>query len=111
MTDDLMADVRIFAANTLLLLQEDPRRYRLFGSYWRFVKVLLKAHYAADTLMLLGDCMAADGKLMPNHPDLRSALTAAVQEYKTNASFRDGAKDRDGERRASADSVAGRAPS
>jgi len=77
-----------FAASTLQLLQQDPRRYFLFGVYWFFVKALLRRYYTRDNLHLLGeymdpDCMAR----MPEHATLQEALAAAVEEYRQNAAF------------------------
>jgi hypothetical protein len=77
-----------FAASTLQLLQQDPRRYRNFGVYWFFVKALLKRYYTRYSLHLLGeymdpDCMAR----MPEHATLDSAIEAAVAEYGQNAAY------------------------
>lgn len=83
-----MIDPKTFAASTLQLLQQDPRRYRCFGVYWWFVKAVLKQFYTRDNLHLLGDYMAPDAEAqMPPHTDLQSALAAAVDEYQQNASF------------------------
>ena len=42
--------------NTLQHLQQDPRRYKLFGIYWWPMKDFLKAAgYGPDQLYMLGD--------------------------------------------------------
>lgn len=83
-----MIDPKTFAASTLQLLQEDPRRYRLFGAYWYLVKAVLKKFYTRDNLSLLGDHIdAAVAERMPEHADLQDALAGAVDEYRKNASF------------------------
>jgi hypothetical protein len=83
-----MIDPKTMAASTLQLLQQDPRRHRLFGVYWWLIKALLKQFYTRDNLHLLGDYMPADaGERMPEHADLQEALAAAVEEYRRNASF------------------------
>lgn len=96
-----MMDPKTFAASTLQLLQQDPRRYRAFGAYWWLVKAVLKQFYTRDNLHLLGDHQAPDAEArMPAHNDLQEALAAAVEEYRQNASFNLGSNqvaDRDGE--------------
>jgi len=83
-----MIDPKTFAASTLHLLQDDPRRYRLFGAYWYLVKAVLKKFYTSENLHLLGDHVDRDVvERMPKHEDLQSALAAAVEEYRQNASF------------------------
>jgi hypothetical protein len=83
-----MIDPRTFATSTLQLLQDDPRRYRCFGAYWYLVKAVLKKFYTRDNLHLLGDHVdQAVVARMPEHADLQEALAAAVEEYRTNASF------------------------
>lgn len=83
-----MIDPKTFAASTLQLLQEDPRRYVLFGAYWYLVKAVLKKFYARDNLHLLGDHTDADvAARMPEHADLQEALAGAVAEYRKNANF------------------------
>jgi hypothetical protein len=83
-----MIDPKTFAASTLALLQEDPRRYRNFGSHWYLVKALLKRFYTVDNLHLLGDYTdPAAAERMPQHASLDEALAAAVEEYRQNASF------------------------
>lgn len=83
-----MIDPKTFAASTLQLLQDDPRRYRLFGAYWYLVKQVLKKFYTRDNLHLLGDYIdPAAIDRMPQHADLQEALAAAIEEYRKNASF------------------------
>lgn len=83
-----MIDPKTFAANTLQLLQEDPRRYRLFGVHWYLVKAVLKQFYTRENLHLLGDYMdRAVMDRMPAHADLQQALAAAIEEYRQNATF------------------------
>lgn len=83
-----MIDPKTFAASTLQLLQQDPRRYRAFGAYWYLVKQVLKKFYTRDNLHLLGDHIDQDVvQRMPAHADLQEALAAAVEEYRQNASF------------------------
>lgn len=83
-----MIDPKTFAASTLQLLQDDPRRYRLFGAYWYLVKQVLKRFYTRDNLHLLGDHVdPAVIERMPDHADLQEALAAAIEEYRKNASF------------------------
>lgn len=80
-----MIDPKTFAASTLQLLQDDPRRYKAFGAYWYLVKAVLKKFYTRDNLHLLGDHVdAAVAERMPEHPDLADALAGAVAEYRKN---------------------------
>lgn len=83
-----MIDPKKLAASTLQLLQDDPRRYRNYGVYWYLIKAILKHYYTQDNLYLLGDYR--DDRvveMMPKHSDLQEALAAAIETYKTNASF------------------------
>ena len=83
-----MIDPKTFAASTLQLLQEDPRRYRLFGVHWYLVKMVLKKFYTRENLHLLGDYMDQSViDRMPAHADLNQALAAAIEEYRQNAAF------------------------
>lgn len=83
-----MIDAKTFAASTLQLLQQDPRRYRYFGAHWYLVKAVLKKFYTRDNLHLLGDHVdQAVVERMPAHADLQQALAAAIEEYRQNASF------------------------
>lgn len=83
-----MIDPQKFAASTLQLLQDDPRRYRCFGVHWYFVKALLKRFYTQENLHLLGEHMDQTViDRMPPHADLQAALAAAIEEYRQNASF------------------------
>lgn len=83
-----MIDPKTFAASTLQLLQDDPRRYVNFGAHWYLVKQVLKKFYTRDNLHLLGDHMdQAVIERMPAHASLQDALAAAIKEYRKNASF------------------------
>lgn len=83
-----MIDPKTFAASTLALLQEDPRRYRAFGTHWYFVKTLMKHYYSRDNLHLLGSYVDPTVvERMPRHEHLQDALAAAVEEYRQNATF------------------------
>ena len=83
-----MIDPKTFAASTLQLLQDDPRRYRNFGTHWYFVKSLLKKFYTRDNLHLLGDHTDSNvSDRMPQAESLQAAMAAAIEEYRTNASF------------------------
>lgn len=77
---------RAFAESTLQLLQQDPRRYRLFGVWWYLVKEVLKRFYTRENLHLLGDYRdPAVVERMPPVASLEEALQAAVEEYRQNA--------------------------
>lgn len=83
-----MIEPKTFAASTLQLLQEDPRRYRMFGVYWYLVKEMLKRFYTQDNLHLLGSF--SDPTVIERMPPLESlqdALSKIVEEYRQNASF------------------------
>lgn len=83
-----MIDPKTFAASTLQLLQQDPRRYKFFGVYWFLVKALMKRFYDQHNLYLLGEYMDADViDRMPKHENLQEAISAAIHEYRQNASF------------------------
>lgn len=89
-----MIDPKTFAASTLQLLQDDPRRYHAFGVYWYLVKRVLLKFYTRDNLFLLGDHIDTGvTDRMPHHADLQEALAAAVEEYRKNASFNLGRHD------------------
>jgi hypothetical protein len=76
------------SASVLSLLQQDPRRYRNFGTHWYLVKAVLKKFYTRDNLHLLGDYMDPSViARMPEYPDLSSALVGAVEEYRSNAAL------------------------
>jgi hypothetical protein len=88
-----MIDPKTFAASTLALLQDDPRRYINFGAYWYLVKAVMKRFYTRDNLHLLGDYMDHSViERMPPHASLAEALEAAAEEYRQNASFNLGSK-------------------
>lgn len=81
-------DVQAALSNVLLVLQEDPRRYRWFGIYWWPVKALLKgAGYTRENLFLLGDYQDADTAERVPDLGLHDTLTAALREYGHNARF------------------------
>lgn len=90
-----------FASNVRTLLDEDRRRYRLFGAHWYFVKALLKKFYDRHEMPILGDHEDATViARMPAPADLQAALQAAVAEYQHNAAFnlgRNRVEDDDGE--------------
>lgn len=89
-----MIDPKTFAASTLQLLQDDPRRYRNFGAHWYLVKAVLKKFYSRENLHLLGDHVDQTViDRMPVHADLQEALAAAIEEYRRNASFNLGRSD------------------
>jgi hypothetical protein len=83
-----MIDPKQLAANTLQLLQTEPRNYRLFGMYWYFIKALLKRYYTKHNLYLLGsyvdDTVTAR---MPEGMSLEDTLTAALEEYQYNFAY------------------------
>lgn len=82
-----MADPKEVAKNALILLQQDPRRYRNFGVYWYFIKALMKRYYSRDQLYLLGDYDDPDAaSRMPDVP-ADEVLTAALEEYGQNARY------------------------
>jgi hypothetical protein len=83
-----MIDPKTLADSTLLLLQQDPRRYLNFGVYWYFIKALLKRYYTRDNLYLLGDYM--DPECMARMPLFETPLEtmeAAIGEYRQNAMY------------------------
>lgn len=89
-----MIDPKTFATSTLQLLQDDPRRYVLFGAYWYLVKALLKKFYTRDNLHLLGDHVDIDvAARVPHHENLQEALDGAIAEYRKNAQFNMGSND------------------
>ena len=89
-----MIDPKTFATSTLQLLQDDPRRYRLFGAYWYLVKALLNKFYTRDNLALLGDNIdPAVAERIPHHENLQEALEGAIAEYRKNAQFNMGSND------------------
>lgn len=81
-------DASQFAANTLQLLQADPKNYRKFGIYWYLVKALLKRYYTRDNLYLLGDYVdEAVTDRIPEGISLDDALLTALEEYQRNHAF------------------------
>lgn len=87
-------DHAAMAASVLALLQGDPSRYRSFGPYWPLVKALLKKHYTADNLFLLGPATCRDAaEHMPPHVSLPEALAAAVEFYRGHQAYGMGGND------------------
>ncbi|MEY8688469.1 MAG: hypothetical protein AB9M53_01135 [Leptothrix sp. (in: b-proteobacteria)] len=83
-----MIDPKTFAANTLQLLQDEPRRYLSFGPYWYLVKAVLKQFYTRENLMLLGDFTDPDViAAMPVHDKLQDALAGAVEWYRNAEAY------------------------
>lgn len=83
-----MINPKTFAASTLQLLQQDPRRYRNFGVFWFLVKEVLKRFYTRENLHLLGDYRDQTVvERMPPLENIEQALQAAVDEYGQNAGF------------------------
>lgn len=78
-----------FARSVRALLAEDPRRYRLFGVYWYFVKALLKRYFTRDELYLLGSYEDPEiiAAMPPDVVTLPDLLAAAALEYRQNAAF------------------------
>lgn len=88
MDEPATPDPKTLAANTLLLLQADPSKYRTFGPYWPLMKSLLLRYYTRDNLFLLGphvDREAADH--MPPHASLGEALAAAVEFHRNCTAY------------------------
>jgi hypothetical protein len=82
-----MIDPKQLAANTLQLLQTDPKCYKNFGVYWYFIKALLKRYYTKDNLYMLGDFKDQTViERMPTDLTLEETLTAALEEYQNNFS-------------------------
>lgn len=83
-----MIDPKQLAANTLQLLQADPRRYKLFGVYWYFIKALMKLYYTKDNLYLLGEYVDQTvTDRMPPGQTLEETLDAAIAEYQHNFAY------------------------
>ena len=83
-----MIDPRTRAESTLLLLQQDPRRYLSFGPYWYTVKALLKRYYTRDNLALLGDHIdPAVQAAQPRHAGMAEPLTAACAWYSDHQAY------------------------
>ena len=74
--------------NTLQHLQQDPRRYKLFGIYWWPMKAFLKRDgYGPDQLYMLGDYRdAITADLVPAMGQ-EETMRAAFQEYRQNACY------------------------
>jgi len=83
-----MIDPKQLAASMLQLLQADPRRYKLFGVYWYFIKALMKRYYTQDNLYLLGDYVDKTViERMPQEQSLEETLDAAIAEYQHNFAY------------------------
>jgi hypothetical protein len=81
-------DVEAALRNVLAQLQQEPRRYRLFGLWWWPVKALLKgAGYGRDQLYLLGDYQGPGQAAMVPEMPLRETLAAAFAEFGHNARY------------------------
>lgn len=78
-------DPKEFAASVLMLLQDDPSRYRLFGVWWWPVKAILRHLYAQDNLYMLGAYEDPDGAARVPKLPLQETLAEAVEEYRRNA--------------------------
>jgi hypothetical protein len=74
--------------NTLQQLQQDPRRYKLFGIYWWPMKEFLKAAgYGKDQLYMLGDYRdAITADLVPAMGQ-EETMRTAFEEYIRNACY------------------------
>jgi hypothetical protein len=74
--------------NVLQLLQQEPRRYKLFGVWWPAVKVMLKrAGYGPDQLYMLGEYQLPNIAALAPPAGLEDTLVAALEEYGQNARF------------------------
>lgn len=77
-----------FAQNVRVLLDENPLRYRAFGSTWFFVKALLKRFYDRHQMPILGDYDDPSvSARLPDGLDAYGLMDKAAQEYEQNASF------------------------
>jgi hypothetical protein len=77
-----------FAKSTRALLDEDPRRYRNFGSTWFFVKALLKRFYDRHEMPILGDYEDASvNARIPAGLNAYEMMERAAEEYAQNAAF------------------------
>ncbi len=75
-------------ASTIKLLDEQPRRYKLFGVWWWPVKALLKQRgYTTTDLYMLGDYVDGITAAMVPPASLEDTLRAAVAEYGQNACY------------------------
>ena len=82
-------DVDFALGNILLLLQQDPSRYHLFGVHWWRVKTMLRARFGREQLYLLGDYVGqtAVSSSAPSAGDEQAVLAAAILEYRHNFSY------------------------
>lgn len=81
-------DVQQALRNIVALLQQDPRRYKLFGVWWWPIKAVLRgAGYRRDQLPMLGDYEDPETAAAVPRAGLTDTLLAALQEYGCNARF------------------------
>ena len=74
--------------NCMLLLQQKPKNYKLFGIYWWPVKALLKrAGYTTAQAYMLGDYFDPEVAEMVPKAGVIPTLEAAFREYGFNARF------------------------
>ena len=74
--------------NTLQHLQQDPRRYKLFGIYWWPMKAFLKAAgYGPDQLYMLKDYRDAITVALVPEMGQEETMSAAFKEYGFNARY------------------------
>lgn len=83
-----MIDVQQAFRNVMQLLQQQPRRYKLFGIYWWPIKTMLRdAGYGPDQLYMLGEYQdPGTAALVPPMP-MMETLAAACREYAHNARY------------------------
>jgi hypothetical protein len=83
-----MIDPPVALRNALLLLQQQPQRYKLFGVWWWPVKALLKRQgYTTTDLYMLGDFVDPITAALVPTADLQGTLQAAFAEYGQNARY------------------------
>lgn len=84
------------ARNILLLLQEDPKRYRNFGVWWWPIKAIMKHYYTREQLHLLGDYEDPAGIEKTPAASLDETLLAALETYAHNARYNLGRAETEG---------------
>lgn len=97
--EDDPLDVRETLRNILLILQQDPIKYRCFGIWWWPVKALLRKFCGRRQLYLLGSYEDPDGAARVPALPLHDTLRAALEEYALNLRYnlgRSEVQDRDG---------------
>jgi hypothetical protein len=83
-----MIDMPTALRNILQQLQQDPRRYKLFGIYWWPTKALLKRHgYGPAELYMLGPYLDQTTAALVPKMGLEETLRTALEEYGRNATF------------------------